>query len=134
MRVALAGAIVAGVAACVALAGEAELKGFGEPDAEGFIAIFNGKDLTNWDGRPELWSVKDGAIRGEHKGRRGQAQEEQGSEDSHSRAVWGLGETIALSEDDDIVGMALTLFEQALPSMKDFNSSRSLAMSSMPKR
>ncbi len=27
--------------------------------------IFNGKDLTGWDGDPRLWSVKDGAIRGE---------------------------------------------------------------------
>ncbi len=27
--------------------------------------IFNGKDLTDWDGDPRLWSVKDGAIRGE---------------------------------------------------------------------
>ncbi len=28
-------------------------------------SIFNGKDLTGWDGDPKLWSVKDGAIRGE---------------------------------------------------------------------
>ena len=28
-------------------------------------AIFNGKDLTGWDGDTRLWSVKDGAIRGE---------------------------------------------------------------------
>jgi len=28
-------------------------------------AIFNGRDLTGWDGDPRLWSVKDGAIRGE---------------------------------------------------------------------
>lgn len=27
--------------------------------------IFNGKDLAGWDGDPELWSVKDGIIRGE---------------------------------------------------------------------
>jgi hypothetical protein len=27
--------------------------------------IFNGKDLTGWDGDPRLWSVKDGVIRGE---------------------------------------------------------------------
>jgi len=27
--------------------------------------LFNGKDLTGWDGDPKLWSVKDGAIRGE---------------------------------------------------------------------
>ncbi len=28
-------------------------------------AIFNGKDLSGWDGDPELWSVKDGVIHGE---------------------------------------------------------------------
>ncbi len=27
--------------------------------------IFNGKDLTGWDGDPRLWSVVDGAIRGQ---------------------------------------------------------------------
>jgi hypothetical protein len=27
--------------------------------------IFNGKDLTGWDGDSRLWSVKDGVIRGE---------------------------------------------------------------------
>jgi hypothetical protein len=32
---------------------------------EGFVSVFNGKDLTGWDGNPDLWSVKDGAIRGE---------------------------------------------------------------------
>jgi len=31
----------------------------------GFVSIFNGKDLTGWDGDPRLWSVKDGAIRGQ---------------------------------------------------------------------
>ncbi len=29
--------------------------------------LFNGKDLSGWEGNPELWSVKDGAIRGETK-------------------------------------------------------------------
>ena len=32
---------------------------------EGFIEIFNGKDLTGWDGNPDFWSVKNGAIHGE---------------------------------------------------------------------
>jgi hypothetical protein len=27
--------------------------------------LFNGKDLTGWDGDPRLWSVKEGVIRGE---------------------------------------------------------------------
>jgi hypothetical protein len=28
-------------------------------------SLFNGKDLSGWDGDPRLWSVKDGVIRGE---------------------------------------------------------------------
>jgi uncharacterized protein (TIGR03067 family) len=31
----------------------------------GFNSLFNGKDLTGWDGNPKLWSVKDGAITGQ---------------------------------------------------------------------
>ena len=30
-----------------------------------FKSIFNGKNLTGWDGNPKLWSVKDGAIVGQ---------------------------------------------------------------------
>ena len=32
---------------------------------EGFVEIFNGKDLTGWEGNPKLWSVQDGAITGQ---------------------------------------------------------------------
>ena len=35
------------------------------PETSGMQSIFNGKDLTGWSGDPRLWSVKDGAIRGE---------------------------------------------------------------------
>lgn len=31
----------------------------------GMHAIFNGQNLDGWDGDPRLWSVRDGAIRGE---------------------------------------------------------------------
>jgi 3-keto-disaccharide hydrolase len=31
----------------------------------GFTKIFNGKDMTDWDGDPRLWKVVDGVIRGE---------------------------------------------------------------------
>jgi hypothetical protein len=31
----------------------------------GFKPIFNGKDLTGWEGAPDLWSVKDGMIVGQ---------------------------------------------------------------------
>ncbi len=34
-------------------------------DEDGFKSIFNGKDLTGWDGNPKFWSVRDGAITGE---------------------------------------------------------------------
>ena len=33
-----------------------------KPDAEGFISMFNGKDLTGWDALPNFWSVKDGVL------------------------------------------------------------------------
>jgi hypothetical protein len=35
-----------------------------QADAQGFITIFNGKDLTYWNGLPDYWSVKDGVISG----------------------------------------------------------------------
>ena len=35
------------------------------PEPEDMKCIFNGEDLTNWDGDSRLWSVKDGAIHGE---------------------------------------------------------------------
>jgi len=34
-------------------------------EAEGMKQLFNGKDLTGWDGDPRLWSVRDGVIHGE---------------------------------------------------------------------
>ena len=35
-----------------------------KPDADGFITLFNGKDLTGWEGLEDYWSVKDGVISG----------------------------------------------------------------------
>ena len=43
----------------------------GAADDAGFVPIFNGKDLKGWDGDAKLWSVKDGAIRGEQGQRKG---------------------------------------------------------------
>ena len=34
-------------------------------ERDGMKCLFNGKDLTGWDGDLRLWSVKDGVIRGE---------------------------------------------------------------------
>ena len=35
-----------------------------KPDADGFITIFNGKDLSGWEGLEDYWTVKDGVISG----------------------------------------------------------------------
>lgn len=35
------------------------------PEATGMETLFNGRDLTGWDGDPRLWSVRDGVIHGE---------------------------------------------------------------------
>ncbi|MBI3694428.1 MAG: DUF1080 domain-containing protein [Acidobacteria bacterium] len=35
---------------------------------EGYILLFNGKDLTGWEGEPALWSVKDGVLVGSTEG------------------------------------------------------------------
>jgi len=35
-----------------------------KPDKDGWITLFNGKDLTGWDGNPKVWSVVDGYISG----------------------------------------------------------------------
>jgi uncharacterized protein (TIGR03067 family) len=37
---------------------------FAAGNEPGFQSIFNGKDLTGWEGNPRLWSVQDGAITG----------------------------------------------------------------------
>ena len=34
-------------------------------DNTGFVAIFDGKTLNNWDGEPGFWRVEDGAIAGQ---------------------------------------------------------------------
>lgn len=37
--------------------------------AEGFVPLFNGSDLSGWDGDPRLWSVAGGSIVGSTDGR-----------------------------------------------------------------
>lgn len=46
----------------VALADDVQLA---PEESPGIRSIFNGKDLTGWDGDSRLWTVKDGIIRGE---------------------------------------------------------------------
>jgi glycosyltransferase involved in cell wall biosynthesis len=53
--------------------------------------------------------------------------EEVGSEDSHSRALWGVGVAVALSPNDSLEGCALHVFSQALPAAEQFTSPRSWA-------
>jgi uncharacterized protein (TIGR03067 family) len=40
------------------------LRAAGAESEDGFKQIFNGKDLSGWDGDANFWSVKDGAITG----------------------------------------------------------------------
>ncbi|MCX6910189.1 MAG: DUF1080 domain-containing protein [Verrucomicrobia bacterium] len=35
-----------------------------QKEADGYIQLFNGKDLTGWEGDSDFWSVEDGAITG----------------------------------------------------------------------
>jgi hypothetical protein len=35
------------------------------PEPAGMESLFDGRDLTGWDGDPRLWSVRDGAIHGQ---------------------------------------------------------------------
>ena len=37
--------------------------------ADGFVPLFNGRDLTGWDGDPGLWAVAEGSIIGSSDGR-----------------------------------------------------------------
>jgi hypothetical protein len=50
------------LALCAALIAQPALLSGAEA---GFVKIFDGKDLTGWEGNPKLWSVKDGAITGQ---------------------------------------------------------------------
>lgn len=40
----------------------------GSPDEEGFVALFNGKDLSWWEGDGKLWSARDGMLVGRSPG------------------------------------------------------------------
>lgn len=52
------------LALCVVMLGSVSTVGA----EDGYESLFNGKDLTGWDGNPELWSVEDGVITGKTNG------------------------------------------------------------------
>jgi len=56
-----------------------------------------------------------------------QWQEPQGSEDSHGRALWGLGTVLGRSKDAGLRGAAGRLFELAVPTAVEFKSPRACA-------
>jgi len=53
--------------------------------------------------------------------------EEKGSEDSHARAVWGLGVAVALGRDKGQVTFAVDLFQRALDATEHFTHPRAMA-------
>jgi glycosyltransferase involved in cell wall biosynthesis len=56
-----------------------------------------------------------------------QWQEAKGSEDSHGRALWGLGTVLGRSNDAGLRGAAGRLFELAVPAATEFKSPRACA-------
>jgi hypothetical protein len=57
-------ASIAALMSLALFAGVSRLLADDKPDANGFVSIFNGKDLTGWEGLPDYWEVKDGVIHG----------------------------------------------------------------------
>jgi glycosyltransferase involved in cell wall biosynthesis len=53
--------------------------------------------------------------------------EETGSEDSHGRAVWGLGVAVALGRDRGQIDFAVDLFHRALDAVENFTHPRAIA-------
>src|SRR5882757_3330730 len=53
--------------------------------------------------------------------------EKQGSEDSHGRALWGIGTLLGRSANSGVKGAGLRLFEASLPAASDFYSPRACA-------
>jgi glycosyltransferase involved in cell wall biosynthesis len=54
-------------------------------------------------------------------------QESEGSEDSHGRALWGLGTVLGRSKDAGLRGAAGRMFELAVPAALEFKSPRACA-------
>lgn len=65
MRILKPCAFIAIVALTVIVVAAADLNTLTPAEkAEGYVEMFNGKDLEGWDGDPALWSAKDGLIVG----------------------------------------------------------------------
>jgi glycosyltransferase involved in cell wall biosynthesis len=60
-----------------------------------------------------------------------QWKEAEGSEDSHGRALWGLGTVLGRSKSPDLRGIAGRLFESAVPAIRTFTSPRAWAFSAL---
>lgn len=50
------------LAFCAATAPAMAAEDTAKPDEDGFVSMFNGKDLTGWDSKPGGWWVEDGAL------------------------------------------------------------------------
>jgi hypothetical protein len=57
--------------------------------------------------------------------------EAEGSEDSHGRALWGLGTVLGRSKSPGLRGTAARLFEAALPAIGSFSSPRAWAFATL---
>jgi glycosyltransferase involved in cell wall biosynthesis len=60
-----------------------------------------------------------------------QWHEDVGSEDSHGRALWGLGTVLGRSKSPGLRGTAGRLFEAALPAIRGFSSPRAWAFAAL---
>jgi hypothetical protein len=60
-----------------------------------------------------------------------QWHEAEGSEDSHGRALWGLGTVLGRSKSPGLRGAAGRLFEAATPAIRTFSSPRAWAFSAL---
>ncbi len=68
MRIPIALAVLSFSAAWLTAAADLPNTLSSREKSEGYILLFNGKDLTGWDGDPRLWSVRDGTITGSTEG------------------------------------------------------------------
>ena len=65
MKRAMVGCVVMAVVWSMSILRAAEVKPTAPAEPEGMEVISKGNDLSQWEGNPKLWSIKDGVIRGE---------------------------------------------------------------------